>query len=268
MLENGFEPDPVSLVGSLLACSQLGCFKLGRSVHGYVIKTLSYNFEQVRTALIDMYSKCGSLFSGNILFNQIVCKDTVLWNAMIASYGVHGHGKEAHLLFLKMIKTNSEPDHITFASLLSAFSHSGLVEEGMVNEAFDLISSMKTEPGVATWVSLLSGCCNHRNIRIGMVAVEKVLKMKIEEPGVYTLVSNFFAMARKWDEVAWIRKEMRRVEMKKTPGYSTLEVNGDVHVFVVEDERCFQYEEMAQMLERLEDDMRMVKDLPIPDLLD
>ena len=49
---------------------------------------------------------------------------------MITSYGIHGHGKEALALFLEMTKTIQKPDHATFSSILSAFSHSGLVEEG------------------------------------------------------------------------------------------------------------------------------------------
>jgi len=48
---------------------------------------------------------------------------------MITSYEIHGHGKEALSLFLEMTKTNLKPDHASFASLRSAFSHLDLVQE-------------------------------------------------------------------------------------------------------------------------------------------
>jgi hypothetical protein len=40
--------------------------------------------------VIDMYSKCGSLSSAQMLFNRVGSKDLILWNAMIACRGTHG----------------------------------------------------------------------------------------------------------------------------------------------------------------------------------
>ncbi|KAL6968001.1 hypothetical protein U1Q18_033804 [Sarracenia purpurea var. burkii] len=129
MQTSGFNPDLVSLVSALLACSQIGFLKLGRSIHGYIVRRLFSN-PVSGTALVDMYSKCGSLSCARALFDRMDSRDSISWNAMIASYGIHGHGKEALLLFLQMTETNLKPNHATFASLLSALSHSGLVEEG------------------------------------------------------------------------------------------------------------------------------------------
>ena len=132
------------------------------------------------TAVIDMYSKCGALSWARTLFDQINSKDSISWNAMITSYGIHGHGKEALSLFLEMTETNLKPNHASLSSLLLAFSHSGLVEEGQywfncmvseykvpptekhyvcmvdllaragrVEEACELIDSMNAESGLA-----------------------------------------------------------------------------------------------------------------------
>ena len=125
----GYRPDLVSLVSALLACTQVGFLKLGKSIHGYIVRRLDFD-RVLGTAVIDMYSKCGALSWARTLFDLINSKDSISWNAMVTSYGIHGHGKEALSLFLEMTKTNLKPDHATFSSLLSAFSHSGLVEEG------------------------------------------------------------------------------------------------------------------------------------------
>lgn len=283
----GFKPDIVSLVGALLACSQVGFLKLGKSIHGYIVRRL--DFDRVSgTAVIDMYSKCGSLSCARALFDRISSRDSISWNAMIASYGIHGHGKQALSLFFQMMESNLKPDHTTFASLLSALSHSGLVKEGrywydrmvsefsiqpsekhyagmvdllarsgQVEEARNLIDSMTTEPGIAVWVALLSGCSNHRKLLIGEMAAKKILELEPDDPGIYALVSNFFAAARRWDEVAGVRKAMKQTGVK-IPGYSVVEVNGKLHAFIMDDKSHPQYEQIVDILEKLEEEMRDV----------
>ena len=175
----GYRPDLVPLVSALLACTQVGFLKLGKSIHGYIVRRLDFD-RVLCTAVIDMYSKCGALSWARTLFDQINSKDSISWNAMITSYGIHGHGKEALSLFLEMTKTNLKPNHASLSSLLLAFSHSGLVEEGQywfncmvseykvpptekhyvcmvdllaragrVEEACELIDSMNAESGLA-----------------------------------------------------------------------------------------------------------------------
>ncbi|KAA8550610.1 hypothetical protein F0562_002294 [Nyssa sinensis] len=261
--------------------------EMQRSIHGLVMRRL-LDFDQVLgTAVIDMYSKCGALPTARALFDHISYRDSVSWNTMIASYGIHGHGKEALSLFLQMMETDLKPDHATFASLLSAFSHSGLVEEGqywfnvMVNEfmiqpaekhyacmvdllarggrvkeACEMIDSITIEPGLAVWVALLSGCHYHGKLLVGELVAKKVIELNPDDPGIYILVSNFFAAARKWDEVAGVRKVMRKTGMKKVPGYSVVEVNGKLHAFLMEDKSHPQYEQILEILGKLELEMR------------
>ncbi|KAJ4967986.1 hypothetical protein NE237_014687 [Protea cynaroides] len=288
----GLKPDLVSLVSGLLACSQVGSLKFGKSIHGYILRRLE--FDRVSgTAVIDMYSKCGSLSSARVLFNQVSSRDLISWNAMITSYGIHGCGEEALSLFMQMKETKLRPDHATFASLLSAFSHSGLVEEGRywfdlmvrefdvqpsekhyacivdllaragrVEEAHELIESMIIEPGIAVWVALLAGCRNHGKLELGEKVAKKVLELKPDDAGIYALVSNVFAAANKWDKVAAVRKVMKQIGMKKVPGYSTVEVNGKLHAFLMEDRSHPQYEEIAAMLEKLDGEMRALGYVP------
>uniref|UniRef100_A0A7N2MMN9 Uncharacterized protein n=1 Tax=Quercus lobata TaxID=97700 RepID=A0A7N2MMN9_QUELO len=111
----GYRPDLVSLVSALLACSQVGYLKLGKSIHGYIINS----------------------------------KDLISWNAMITSYGIHGHGKEA--VTLPRDEKNKSKTRSCYSSLLSAFSHSGPVVE-----ACELIDSINAESGLAIWVAFLA----------------------------------------------------------------------------------------------------------------
>ncbi|KAI3833646.1 hypothetical protein MKX03_022424 [Papaver bracteatum] len=292
MQSDGFKPDMASLLSVLVACSHIGLLKLGKAVHGYIVRRFEFDHVSA-TAMIDMYSKCGSLSSARSLFDRVNTRDMISWNAIIASYGVHGQGREALSIFLRMNETNLEPDHATFASLLSAFSHSGLVEEGLqwfnlmvtdykiqphekhyvcvvdllaragrVEEAHELIEAMVNEPGIAVWVALLSGCRNKVNIDFGQKIANKVLQLKPDDPGIYALVSNVFAAARNWDAVASVRKLMRNSGRKKIPGYSVAEVNGRLHAFLVEDKSHPQHEKIVAMLEWLDQEMRKLGYVP------
>ncbi|XP_050363800.1 putative pentatricopeptide repeat-containing protein At3g25060, mitochondrial [Argentina anserina] len=292
----GFEPDSASLVSSLLACSQVGLLKLGKSIHGYILKRVEIG-QVCGTAVIDMYSKCGSLSYARALFDQMISRDLISWNAMIASYGIHGCGDEALALFCQMTETNLKPDHATFASLLSAFSHSGLVEKGLhwfdvmvtkykmppgekhyacmvdllarsgrVEEASELIASMNTEPRLPVWVALLAGCHNHRKLSVGEIAAKKVLEFNPDDMGVYALVSNFYAMARRWEGVASMKKIMNQTGVKKVPGYSVVEVDGELHAFLMQDTSHQHHEDIVLLLKKLYYEMRAMGYVPKSEL--
>ncbi|KAK4757537.1 hypothetical protein SAY87_018838 [Trapa incisa] len=49
---------------------------------------------------------------------------------MISAYGISGFGNDAVSLFLRMRNSGYTPDSIAFVSVLSASSHSGLLDEG------------------------------------------------------------------------------------------------------------------------------------------
>uniref|UniRef100_A0A7N2MKF3 Pentatricopeptide repeat-containing protein n=1 Tax=Quercus lobata TaxID=97700 RepID=A0A7N2MKF3_QUELO len=250
-------------------------------------------FKKMRTAVINMYSKCGALSWARTLFDQINCKDSISWNAMITSYGIHGHGKEALSLFLEITKTIQIPDHATFSSLLSAFNHSGLVEEGQywfnrmvseykvpqtekhyvcmvdllacagqVEKACELIDSMTAELGLAVWVALQAGCCKNNMLFIGEMATKMVLELNLDDLGIYSLVSNYYAKARKWDDVASVKKIMKKTGMKKVPGFSVVEVKGKLHAFLMEYKSHYQYEIMMQLLDKLDHEMRAIGYVP------
>lgn len=283
----GFEPDSVSLMGGLLACAQIGFLKLGKSIHGYILRRFELD-QALGTAVIDMYAKCGKPSCSRTLFDRMLGRDVIAWNVIIAGYGMHGYGEEALSLFLQMIETKVKPDSSTFSSLLSALSHSRLVEEGrywfevMVNkykiqpsekhyacmvdlfaragcveEALEVVDSMNTKPGLAVWVALLSGCHNHGKKSIGEAVAGKIMESNPDDLGIHALVSNFFAKAEKWEKVAGVRKIMKKTGMKKVPGYSLVEVNGGLQAFLTEDKSHNQLEKLKSMLDTLYQDMRI-----------
>eukprot|EP01018_Ginkgo_biloba_P034181 Gb_33061 [translate_table: standard] len=293
MLLSNVKPDKLSIVSVLPACAHLAALQQGKWIHVY---TLRRGFESdvvVGTALIDMYAKCGSIEVARRLFDRMPKRNVVSWSAMIAGYGMHGYGEEALALFSQMQQTSVKPDDITFVSVLSACSHAGLVEEGWqyfnsmiqdycitpreehyacmvdllgragcLDEAQDFIAKMPSEPGACVLGALLGACRIHCNIELGERVAERLFDADQKNAGRYVLLSNIYAAAGRWDDVAKVRTMMKDREVKKTPGCSLIEVNNIIHAFLAGDRSHFQSEKIYAMWETLASQMKAAGYVP------
>ncbi|XP_078429774.1 tetratricopeptide repeat (TPR)-like superfamily protein [Wolffia australiana] len=102
------------------------CF-LGRSVHGWTLKSGLVDQLQSVNALIQMYINCGDLASSSALFHGLAAAsapsppDVVSWNSMIVGCAQHGLYLDALKLFSLMLAWSClKPDHITMVSVFSA----------------------------------------------------------------------------------------------------------------------------------------------------
>lgn len=282
MRDSGVKPSRVAILSVLLACGNLGGLRKGEWLHTHVIKTGFDSDILVATAIIDMYSKCGSLRLAHALFDETRGKDVVCWSAMIGNYGFHGHGRKAIDLFQKMIREGVHPNHVTFTCVLSACSHSGLLEEGnkyfqlmkeefgispklsnyscmvdllgrvgQLHEAEKLIQTMPIEPDVSIWGSLLSACRVHGNIDLAEKIADRIFQLDPFHEGYHVLLSNIYAAKSRWGEVEKVRKMMGRSGINKIQGFSLVEHNNTVHKFGVGDKSHPQSERIYSLLEEL-----------------
>jgi hypothetical protein len=70
------------------------------------------------------------------------------------------------------------------------------------------------------------------------------------------LLSNIYATAGRWEDVAKVRKMMRDRRIKKNPGCSWMEVRNIVHSFTVNDSSHPQIKEIHSTLEALSRQMK------------
>jgi hypothetical protein len=150
-----------------------------------------------------------------------------------------------------------EPAEKHYVCIVDLLARSGLVEE-----ANDLVTSMQTEPTIAIWVALLSGCLNNKKVELGETIAEKILDLQPEDVGVLALVSNLYAASKKWDKVREVRKLMKDSGSKKVPGYSLVEVRGTRHAFVMEDQSHPQHQDILKMVAKLDSEMRKLGYVP------
>lgn len=124
------QPNEFTLVSLIIACTELGSLKLGRWIHDFALKK-GFKLESfLGTALIDMYSKCGSLEDARRVFGEMESKTLPTWNAMLTSLGMHGYAEEALNLFVEMEKGGFRPDAVTFVGVLCACVHLKNVDKG------------------------------------------------------------------------------------------------------------------------------------------
>ncbi|EOX91580.1 Tetratricopeptide repeat (TPR)-like superfamily protein [Theobroma cacao] len=282
MLAAKARPNEITILAVLSACAQLGALESGRWLHTYIDNNNIQVNVRVATALIDMYSKCGSLEDARLVFDRIPDKDVVAWNSMIIGYALHGFSQEALELFHGMCRTRLRPTDITFIGVLGACGHAGLVNEGwslfyamkdeygiepkiehygcMVNllgragrleEAYELAKNMKIEPDPILWGALLGACRLHGNIDLGEKIVEFLVGHNVANSGTYILLSNMYAAKGNWEGVARIRTLMKDSGVQKEPGCSSIEVNSKVHEFLAGDLKHPKSKEIYTMLEEM-----------------
>ncbi|KAF8116226.1 hypothetical protein N665_0020s0078 [Sinapis alba] len=285
MLRSGESPDDVTMLSVLPACAHLGAIDIGRWIHVYIDKRLKgiTNASSLRTSLIDMYAKCGDIEAATQVFNSMPNRSLSSWNAMIFGFAMHGRANAAFDHFSKMRKNGVEPDDITFVGLLSACSHSGLLDlgrhifksvtedynitpklehygcmidllghSGLFKEAEEMIHTMPMEPDGVIWCSLLKACKMHGNLELAESFAQKLIKIEPENSGSYVLLSNIYATAGRWEDVARIRGVLNGKGMKKVPGCSSIEVDSVVHEFIIGNKFHPQSREIYGMLEEMD----------------
>ncbi|KAM7271013.1 hypothetical protein ACFE04_030227 [Oxalis oulophora] len=202
MICQGIKSDQISFMGAISACAQLGALDQGKWIHTLMNKKEMMLDTVTKTALIDMYMKCGSIEEACRIFNNMSERSIVSWNVMILGLSMNGFAKKA-LDYFSMVKNeNLLLDDLIFLSALAASSHAGLVDEGLgiVNEmknygvepkvehysclidllgraghldqALGFLESMPMNPNSALWGSLLLACRIHKNVSLAEIVPE------------------------------------------------------------------------------------------------
>ncbi|KAF3556430.1 pentatricopeptide repeat-containing protein At2g34400-like [Brassica napus] len=159
MEEEGVEPDERTLVSVLGACGHLGDLKTGRLLEEIAVRKKIGLSTFLGSKLISMYGKCGELDSARRVFNQMVNKDRVAWNAMITVYSQNGRSSEAIKLFREMEGSRVSPDAVTFSTVLSACGSVGALELGKRIETYALETGLEHNIYVATGLVDMYGKC-------------------------------------------------------------------------------------------------------------
>ncbi|KAI9121348.1 hypothetical protein K1719_008381 [Acacia pycnantha] len=283
----------VTLSSVLSACSQSGDVALGRWVHTYALKSMGRDMNiMVGTSLVNMYAKCGWISTALIVFKHMPRRNTVAWNAMLGGLAMHGQGKVLVEMFPLMVE-EAKPDAMTFMSLLSACSHTGLVEQGWqyfhslesvynikpeiehyacmvdllgragrLEEAFAFMKKMPIPPNEVVLGSILGSCRVHGKLQLGEKMMQELVQMDPRNTECHILLSNMYALCGKEDKANSLRQVLKNRGIKKMPGVSSIYVAGKLHQFTAGDKTHLQTAEIYTMLDDMIRRLRLAGYVP------
>ncbi|ERM94696.1 hypothetical protein AMTRI_Chr03g49900 [Amborella trichopoda] len=248
------KPNEFTFVGVLSACAMKAAEKLGREVHGYMVRAGFDPSGSSVSALVDMYAKCGNIKSAENIFQSIPNPDLITWTAIISGSAKNGRDLEALQYFETLLNLGKKPDHVTFVGVLTACTHAGLVEKGLeifvsikgkhglehtsehyacivdllskagrFREAMAIVDTMPMKHNKFLWASLLGACRTHGNLELARKAAEALFEIEPENGATYVTLGNIYADAGMWEEVERVRRLMEDRGIVKKPGSSWIE---------------------------------------------
>jgi len=267
MCSRSIQPNCFTFTSIISACARLALLNCGQQVHAAITRRGFAQNQQVANALVNMYTKCGSIVDSIRIFDEMSQRDIVSYTSMMIGYGLNGNGKDAIKLFEEMIAVGIQPDSVVFIGLLSACSHAGFIDEGLkyfdlmrteysvqpdkevygcvvdllgrggrVEEAYGLIQTMPFEADESIWGALLGACKVHGNVELGRLAAERMLGLRPEGGAkTYIMLSNMYAAEEEWGEAREMRRLMRGSGGRKEAGRSWVEVREEVCSFIAGD---------------------------------
>lgn len=285
--EGGQRPNHFTFASAFSACGTIACLSLGIALMSLAFKMGQVFDIHVQNSLVCFYSDCGCLEDALAVFDTIVEPDIVSWNSLLKGYSNQGRGTEALQIFKEMCKKGTNPDSITFLSVLSACCHSGMTLEGLelflsmgqdyavkprtehvscivgllgraglVHEAKAFIRGVQCELGPSVWRTLLGACRVHNNVELAEWAAEKLLELEPCDSETHVLLSHIYAANGRWDMVRNLRCSMKEKVVGKEPGISWIEVCSKVHSFMATDSSHSNMDGIKMMLVKLTNNMK------------
>ncbi|VVB18336.1 unnamed protein product [Arabis nemorensis] len=282
MRRAGEKPIDFALPSLLSVSGSMAVLEQGRQVHALALYLGLDQNPTIRSSLINMYSKCGSIIEASKVFEETDRADIVSLTAMINGYAEHGKCKEAIDLFEKSLKVGLRPDSVTFISILNACSHSGqlglgfhyfnlmqemykmrpakehygcmvdlLCRAGRLSDAEKMINEMPWKKDDVVWTTLLKACKDKGDIERGSRAAERILELDPTSDTALVTLANTYSSMGKWKEAAIVRKNMNSKGVIKEPGWSSILIKDGVSAFVSGDRRHPQSEDIYSILELL-----------------
>ena len=214
-----------TFVAWLKSCAKKKDLYNGERLHRDILETqLLENSPYLASSLIDMYTKCGALVKAVEVFDELLLRDVVSWNVLIAGFAQLGQFKRVFSLLTKMIVEGIMPNVVTFVVILIACSHAGLVEEGEIcfdamNTVYcltptlehyscmvDLFSRLgqfhkailtieKVSPSIRPqlWSTLLGACQKLGYVDLGRSVFEHLIRLDEDNSALYVCMSNIYA---------------------------------------------------------------------------
>ncbi|XP_031251171.1 pentatricopeptide repeat-containing protein At2g01510, mitochondrial [Pistacia vera] len=170
-------PDRFTYPFVVKACGDLIDMWAGLAVHGHVVKHGLEFVAVVRTELVIMYVKFGEVGLGEFLFESMIERDLVAWNALISSCVQMGQASKGLALFRRMREVGIKPDAVSIVSALSACGQLGCLEIG--EEIYEFAAKEGIECNVIVENARLDMYVKCGSVELAMALFEEMMHRNV-----------------------------------------------------------------------------------------
>ena len=210
MKEIGGTADSYTFAFLIKVSEQLGSEIFGEQMHCSCLKHGLDSHVFVRNTLVHIYGMFRDVKNAVQLFDEMPSPDLVSWNTILECHVYCGKHKEALDLFLRMLRSGTQPDEATFVVTLSACSALGVLDFGRwvhfyanktcfgniisvsnslihmyakcgaVEEAYETFNSMKRK-NLISWNTMILAFATHGHVDKALALFSKMLG-ELERP--------------------------------------------------------------------------------------
>lgn len=145
MQQENVKLNGVTFISLIKACAISAALDHGKWVHAQIVKAGLETDVVVATALINMFTKCGSLQDTQQIFDKMKVHNAISWTAMIDAYTEHGVYVEAMNAFHRMQQEGMEPDPVMFICLLKPCANKASLQEARLLHASIVAAALESD---------------------------------------------------------------------------------------------------------------------------
>ncbi|ONK71296.1 uncharacterized protein A4U43_C04F7010 [Asparagus officinalis] len=203
-----------------------------KQAHAQAITTSMIGNLGVANKLVYTYAQFRALDDAHSIFYRMKERDNVTWSIMVGGFAKIGEYENCLRIFRDFVRSGSRIDNYTLPFALRACRDT-------------------------------QGACRiHGNINLAENAAKSLLELRPRHSGYYVLLSNIYANAGKWEDVAKVRELMTGRRVKKIPGWTWVEINNKTYQFRVGDKTHPQTEQIYDMLKVLSEKLEKAGYVP------
>ncbi|KAI5061666.1 hypothetical protein GOP47_0024171 [Adiantum capillus-veneris] len=161
MQDEGKHPDEATLVSVLKAACSVTSVNQGKLVHSLIIRSGCKLDVGVGTSLMNMYVKFGNIKQARGIFYDMALKNVATWNVLFSGLLQFGQPTEVFKLFQEMQKEDTEPDNLTFVSLLKVCTSEVSLEQGKWAHCYIIESGLEHDDRIGNTLVDMYAKCEH-----------------------------------------------------------------------------------------------------------
>ncbi|KAB2601956.1 pentatricopeptide repeat-containing protein [Pyrus ussuriensis x Pyrus communis] len=222
---NGVRPNAVTVSSILPACSELKDLKLGREIHGFVLKHGMEENVFVSSALVNIYASCLSIKQAQLVFDMMSKRDVVSWNVLLTAYFSNRDCEKGVALFCRMRREGVKLDGASWNAVIG-----GCLNNGQTIQALKMLGQMQEsgiKPNQITITSLLPACKDLESLRAGKEVHSYIFRTCLMEDLATTTALVF--MYAKCGELELSRRVFDMMPRRDTVAWNTMIIANSMH---------------------------------------